>query len=293
MTYTYEERGALYAESYRIFIKQGDQFLSPFHDIPLHPDPSNPAVVNMVVEVNRWTNAKMEISKELKLNPIKQDIKKGKMRFIANLFPNKGYPWNYGAFPQTWEDPKNVDKHTGYCGDNDPLDVCEISDIISPPGSIVQVKILGVLAMIDEGETDWKVIAINTADPAISEYSNINDVERLKPGLLRRTVEWFKYYKVPDGKPANQFAFNEEFRDQSFAVEIVKHTHLSWQQLIKKEVDNAGISLVNTTVESSSDKVDKSAAQAVVDENPGLTAAVELPNTINNQFYISAWSIIW
>ena len=46
------------------------------------------------------------------------------------------------------------------------------------------------------GETDWKVIAINMSDPNISEYSNIQDVERMKPGLLKRTVEWFKYYKV-------------------------------------------------------------------------------------------------
>ena len=76
----------------------------------------------------------------------------GKMRFIANVFPNKGFPWNYGAFPQTWGDPKNVDQHTGYSGDNDPLDVCEISDVVSPPGSIIKVKVLGVLGMIDEGE---------------------------------------------------------------------------------------------------------------------------------------------
>ena len=40
------------------------------------------------------------------------------------------------------------------------------------------------------------MIAINTADPKISEYTNIQDVERMKPGLLKRTVEWFKYYKV-------------------------------------------------------------------------------------------------
>jgi len=31
----------------------------------------------MVVEVPRWTNAKMEIATKEKLNPIKQDIKKG------------------------------------------------------------------------------------------------------------------------------------------------------------------------------------------------------------------------
>ena len=43
-----------------------------------------------------WT----QISKEEMLNPIKQDIKKGKLRYVRNCFPHKGYLWNYGAFPQ-------------------------------------------------------------------------------------------------------------------------------------------------------------------------------------------------
>jgi hypothetical protein len=29
-----------------------------------------------------------------------QDTKKGKLRFVRNCFPHKGYLWNYGAFPQ-------------------------------------------------------------------------------------------------------------------------------------------------------------------------------------------------
>lgn len=32
-------------------------------------------------------------------------------------------------------------------------------------GQVIQVKVLGILALIDEGETDWKVIAINIEDP--------------------------------------------------------------------------------------------------------------------------------
>lgn len=54
----------------------------------------------MIVEVPRWTNAKMEISKEEPFNPIKQDIKKSKLRYVRNCFPHHGYIWNYGAFPQ-------------------------------------------------------------------------------------------------------------------------------------------------------------------------------------------------
>lgn len=40
-------------------------------DIPLYADESQ-GILNMVVEVPRWTNAKMEISKEEAFNPILQ-----------------------------------------------------------------------------------------------------------------------------------------------------------------------------------------------------------------------------
>ena len=37
-----------------------------------------------------------------KLNYIKQDVKKGKLRYVGNIFPHHGYIWNYGAFPQVF-----------------------------------------------------------------------------------------------------------------------------------------------------------------------------------------------
>ena len=66
----------------------------------------------MVVEVPRWTNAKMEVATKEKMNPIKQDIKKGALRYVANVYPQRGYPWNYGCIPQTWENPKHIDENT-------------------------------------------------------------------------------------------------------------------------------------------------------------------------------------
>ena len=84
---------------HRVYIEQNGSVVSPFHDIPLFAD-QNQGIFNMIVEVPRWTNAKMEISKEEQFNPIKQDIKKGRLRFVRNCFPHHGYIWNYGAFPQ-------------------------------------------------------------------------------------------------------------------------------------------------------------------------------------------------
>jgi inorganic pyrophosphatase len=39
-------------------------------------------------------------------------------------------------------------------GDNDPLDVCEIGELVGYTGQVKQVKILGVMALLDEKETD-------------------------------------------------------------------------------------------------------------------------------------------
>lgn len=44
--------------------------------------------------------------------------------------------------------------------------------------------------------------------------ADIDDVTRLKPGYLEATVDWFRRYKIPDGKPENQFAFSGEFKDR-------------------------------------------------------------------------------
>lgn len=115
---------------------------------------------------------------------------------MANCFPHHGYIWNYGAFPQTWENPGHTDPSTGCKGDNDPIDVLEIGSRVAKRGEVVQVKILGVVALIDEGETDWKVLSIDVNDPKASQVNDITDVEKVFPGLLRATIEWFKVCSV-------------------------------------------------------------------------------------------------
>uniref|UniRef100_A0A8C3WMT3 inorganic diphosphatase n=1 Tax=Catagonus wagneri TaxID=51154 RepID=A0A8C3WMT3_9CETA len=249
-SFSSEERTAPFTLEYRVFLKnENGQYIAPFHDIPIYADKD---VFHMVVEVPRWSNEKMET---------------GELHYVANLFPYKGYIWNYGAIPQTWEDPGHNDKHTGCC-DNDPIDVCEIGSKVCSRGEIIRVKVLGISAMIDEGETDWKVIAINVDDPDAANCNDINDVKWLKPGYPEATVDWFKRYKVPDGKPENQFAFNAEFKVKDFAVDIIKSTHDYWRALVTKKTDGKGISCMNTTVSESPFQCDPDAARAIVDALP-------------------------
>lgn len=48
----------------------------------------------------------------------------------------------------------------------------------------MQVKVLGILAMIDDGELDWKVIAIRAQDELAVQLNDIEDVEKHCPGVV-------------------------------------------------------------------------------------------------------------
>ncbi|KZT54108.1 inorganic pyrophosphatase [Calocera cornea HHB12733] len=247
--------GPLNTLEHRVYLDRDGTVVSPFHDVPLFVDQQN-YTLNMVVEIPRWTNAKLEISKEEPLNPIKQDTKKGRPRFVRNVFPYKGYIWNYGAFPQTWEDPNKTESDTNAKGDCNPLDVIEIGEEVGHTGQIKQVKVLGIIALIDEGETDWKAVVIDVRDPDAGKLNDIDDVEKFFPGLLRATNEWFRLYKLPEGKSENVFAFSGEAKNRNYAINVINECHEAWCRLIKGETaaktETYNISIKNSTIQSSS-----------------------------------------
>ena len=63
----------------------------------------------------------------------------------------------YSCLPQTWEDPNEEHPELKCFGDDDPIDVVEIGSKALAMGTVAEVKPLGVIAMIDDGELDWKV----------------------------------------------------------------------------------------------------------------------------------------
>ncbi|GMM39003.1 inorganic diphosphatase [Saccharomycopsis crataegensis] len=286
MVYSVHQIGAKNTLEYKTYIAKDGKVVSPFHDIPLYADESK-KILNMIVEIPRWTNAKMEICKEQTLNPIIQDTKKGKLRFVRNCFPHHGYIHNYGAFPQTWEDPNTAHPETKANGDDDPLDVCEIGETVGYTGQVKQVKVLGIMALLDEGETDWKVIVIDVNDPLAPKLNDIEDVERHLPGLLRATNEWFRIYKIPDGKPENQFAFTGECKNKKYAEEIIAECNESWNKLIGGKIEPKEIQLTNTTL-ANTESYSAEAAFAVPPADPKQDAPIDA--SIDKWFFISGAS---
>ncbi|GAA5823865.1 hypothetical protein JCM5353_006386 [Sporobolomyces roseus] len=283
--YSVRQHGAQNTLEYRAFVEKDGKVVSPFHDIPLFANEQR-TVLNMIVEIPRWSNAKLEISKEEQFNPILQDTKKGKLRFVRNCFPHKGYIWNYGAFPQTWEDPSHTHPETKALGDDDPLDVCEIGEAVGYTGQVKQVKILGIMALLDEGETDWKVLVVDVNDPLAAKLNDIEDVERHLPGLIRATNEWFRIYKIPDGKPENQFAFSGEAKNRKYATEIVHECHEAWKRLITGQSKPGKIDISNTSVEGSANRVDSSSVGP-----DSRQQAAPIDSSIDKTFFISGHAV--
>ncbi|KAK0721763.1 inorganic pyrophosphatase [Lasiosphaeria miniovina] len=124
--------------------------VSPFHDIPLFADKDEG-----------------KVSRSKSPNPISQDILDREPRFTTGCFPHKGYLWKYGALSQV--------------SDNDPLDACEIGHTIAQMGGVKQVRVLGVLGLLDNSETDWKVMVVDVTNPLAEKLHDIADAEKRLP----------------------------------------------------------------------------------------------------------------
>jgi len=255
MAYSNKQTGTSGQNDYRLYFFRDGKAISAFHDIPLWADKSK-HIANMVVEIPRGQNAKLELSRTDALNPIKQDVKDGKLRFVHDK-----YPFNYGALPQTWEDPNVTHPDTKAKGDNDPLDAVEIGSATGVIGQVKQVKILGTWGMIDAGETDWKILVIDVNDPLAKEVNDIADVEAKLPGKIKEAFTFLRDYKIPDGKPPNEFAYNGELKNKEFALHITEETHQQWVNLqagkTAGKIELANVSLGNANSASSDDLAKK------------------------------------
>ena len=179
--------------------------------------------------------------------------------------------FNYGCFPQTWESPQLWTEDTDGSktrGDNDPIDVVEIGARQYKAGSIVRVKVLGVLGLIDAGETEcvraraglrrrdpaapppphaplrpapapplpppslpsrsWKVFAISVDDPIASRINTLEDMKLHMPGALEAERDYLRYYK----QDINSFLFDGEVKDEVYAKRMIAETHEAWKKLV-------------------------------------------------------------
>jgi inorganic pyrophosphatase len=142
--------------------------------------------VRAIVEIPTGTSAKWEVSKE-DPKAVYWEYKDGAPRVVDYL----GYPGNYGSIPGT-----ALPKELG--GDGDPLDVIVLGQAV-PRGEVVDVRVIGVLKMLDGGEQDDKLIAVLVADSPFAHIESMAQLDAEYPAASQIIDLWFANYKGVDG----------------------------------------------------------------------------------------------
>jgi inorganic pyrophosphatase len=174
--------------------------MNPWHDIELGDD--FPEVIRAVVEVPKDSKVKYELDKAT-----------GMIKVDRVLFSSVHYPANYGFIPKT------------YCDDDDPLDILILGQLSVVPLAIMRARPIGLLKMVDQGQSDDKIIAVHINDPEYAHYRSIHD---LPPHRLAELKHFFEAYT----KLENKVVLVENFLDARDAKKSVNDAH----EFYKKEI---------------------------------------------------------
>mgnify|MGYP001560233844 CR=1 FL=1 len=145
------------------------------HNVPIGE--KAPKVVNAVIEIPKGSHNKYEFDEKLEV--IKLD---------RVLYSPMFYPLDYGFIPETRSE------------DGDHLDIMIIGGDPVFPGCVVAARPIGLLKMIDGGEEDFKILAVQKDNPRFDSVKDISDIESSNPHLLKEISHFFQVYKDLQGK---------------------------------------------------------------------------------------------
>jgi inorganic pyrophosphatase len=143
-----------------------------WHDVPLGD--KAPEEFNVIIEIPKGSNNKYEIDK-----------KTGLIALDRANYSSAPYPFDYGFAPQTlWED-------------NDPLDIVVLSTFPIQVGVLVRVRPVAGLEMTDEGEGDYKIIAVPVSDKRWEDTKDLKDINK---HTIKEIKNFFETYKQLKGE---------------------------------------------------------------------------------------------
>lgn len=144
---------------------------------------------------------------------------------IADRFQSMpvAYPANYGSLTQS------------LAGDGDPLDVVFYTRAPMAPGTLIKLRAIGVLKMIDGGEKDDKIIAVPASkiDPTYDDINTIGDLPKIEQERLQA---FFRVYKqLPEGRKKVEL---NGFNDAAAAKQEIKAAWDAWKEKIRNKRKN-------------------------------------------------------
>ena len=154
----------------------------PWHG--LDPGPGAPAVVQAFIELTPFDLMKYEVDKVT-----------GYLRIDRPQPSSSQPPTLYGFIPRTYcAERVNALSPEASRGDQDPLDICVVSERpISRPEIVLAARVVGGLQMLDGGEADDKIIAVLEND---NVWGGARDIGDLPAILVSRLRHYFQTYKM-------------------------------------------------------------------------------------------------
>ena len=144
--------------------------------------------------------------------PIKYEMDKDVGTLVVDrfLYTPMFYPGNYGFIPNTLSD------------DGDPCDVIVANTRPIIPGSIINVRPIGVLKMVDEGGGDEKIIAVPS--PKLTQrYAHVQNYTDLPEITWRQIEHFFVHYKdLEPGKWVKLDGWGDAAEAQRIIVEAIE-----------------------------------------------------------------------
>lgn len=200
----------------------------PWHGI--HPGKDAPNCIRCFIEVVPGDEMKYEIDKPSGYLIVDR----------PNTYSNN-MPALYGFIPQTYSakiSARFCMKQTGLegiTGDGDPLDVCVLTDRhISRGDILVEALPIGGFRMIDNDETDDKIVAVLKNDHTYGHYRDISELPR---PLLKRLKHYFLTYKDDPDTSAedNQVQIHSEYGKEE-ALDVIKASFEDYGNLKLKDL---------------------------------------------------------
>ena len=118
------------------------------------------------------------------------------------------------------------------------MDVVDLTDRDMYLYEMPKLKIIGCLCLIDQGELDWKILAV---DEEYAKDRKIRDVESFNqrnPGAVKEVIEWMRTYKTYDGKKENSFGYDDQVLSVEKTIQIIHENNGYYKDLMSGKIEN-------------------------------------------------------
>jgi len=186
----------------------------PWHGLEVGPNP--PHLVHAYIEITPFDFVKYEVDKVT-----------GYLKVDRPQRTSSQPPALYGFIPRTYcGQHVNALEPDSIRADGDPLDIVVVSERpIAHAEVILTARVVGGLRMIDNDESDDKIVGVLQND---SFWQHVTEIDELPSALVERLRHYFATYKLQPGEKDPVIV--KENLDRAQALRVIEASILDYDE---------------------------------------------------------------